>query len=191
MRAVLVPDWQRRGVNLGWTVASAWMPLRYQRFGDRRWDTPYGQTPEPAPVTAPPASPVAINEVIEAFRRRGARAGLEAARRYGHAYIAGARRYLELRATTEERLAAEEARLNAIVARGAAPGSAPAVELAFVQARLREVRAARATNATPPQAVRDRPEVADHGIPRWVFYGTLTLAGASFLLALTRSARRS
>ena len=124
-----------------------------------------------------------VASVTHSFREHGTRAGMQEARKLG--MTDGARLYVEIRAETEEQLSARLARIRADL--HARPGNdAAMLARAFVEVRLREVRAAVKNGATPPQAVADRPEIPRSEVPRWVPYGAFAIG----LIALLRSLGR-
>lgn len=173
-------------MNLAGTLPQFWTPYRFRGFGPRRWDGAYAGDEQPP---GPPPSPgAAVNEIVASFRERGEGPALVLAARHGPAYTAGAKLYVSLAGLTEEELAQRAADLTAKVARTRAlPTSPAAIGKLFVDARLYEVRQARANGATPPQAVKDRPVVATHGIPKWVTYGALFLSALGLGISVANS----
>lgn len=152
-----------------------WLPQRLSYY-QRQWQSQKGAWGDPDEVSDHLSEDVSA--VITAFRDRGARAGLEVARRRG--LEVAARVYLEIRSDTEEELAAHLARIRARIARQ--PTVEDQLKEAFVAARLAEVRAAGAH--TPPQAVADKPEIPRRAVPRWVPYAALTVGVVALLRSL-------
>lgn len=158
-------------------------PHRYDYY-ERQWRTQRGAWGDPDGVQRHLHEDVLA--VIDAFRERGASAGLLEARRRGVAV--GARTYLDVRAWTEEELASLLARLRSGLARR--PSIEGRLKEAFVHARLLEVREAHSKNHTPDQAVIDRPDVPRRSIPRWLSILGLTLTGVSVFLGVANYVER-
>lgn len=113
-----------------------------------------------------------VDAVVDVFRKRGAKAGLVEAHERG--VLDGARLYMQVRAATEEDLAARLARLRAEQVKRPTPRNAVAIR--FLDARLAEVREAQKQGHTPPQAVADLPEVPRRQVPRWIPFVALGLS---------------
>lgn len=120
-----------------------------------------------------------VADVVLAFQRGGARAGLRAAR--ARHLVSGAEMYMAVRAETEEQLSARLASLRAGLA--TKPNSIDAQRAAFVEARLQEVQKAVKDGVTPPQAVVDKPELPRREVPRWIPFAAIGLS----VIALLRS----
>lgn len=162
--------------DVGNHASQHWLPQRLSYY-QRQWHTQKGAWGDPEEVSEHLSEDVAA--VVTAFKDRGAKAGLEVARRRG--LEIAARVYLEARSDTEEELAARLARIRARLARR--PNIEDQLKEAFVSVRLTEVRAAGAH--TPPQAVADKPEIPRRTVPRWVPYAALSVG----VVALLRSFR--
>ncbi len=202
----------RRSLGAGAQLPQiAWAPFRYQALAARRWDSEFSSPPPPPPRRRrrrrrrvhprhphphphpphprryphpavvegiPPTEVVA--RIVGAFKARGESAGMHLARAYGPRYVHGAKLYVTLRAASEEDLARRVAALTALYARGRDPLAL--VRKLFLEARLAEVRSSVQKAQTPPQAVKDRPEVPTQEafrVPRWVSFLALGLSGVS------------
>lgn len=167
---------------LGRNVAAQWAPRDY-RYYERQWRTQRGAWGEPEATEKRLDADVA--EVTRLFRCCGTAKALAEAQRRG--VLDGARLYLSARAEHEEDLAARLARIRTRLA--TRPQLADKIREAFVDARLDEVRDALAKSHTPPQAVRDRPEVPRRHTPRWIPYAALFLAALALARSIAQSSR--
>jgi hypothetical protein len=169
----------------------AWQPFRYQGLAAREWDSEFsGASLVDHPPVRPAPHRIAVSveswssgvaRIVAAFRTLGEREGFAAANRMGPLYLSGARLYVENRAAGEEDLARRVAELNALHARTGSPEVR--IRRAFLEARLEEVRGAGRRAETPPQAVRDRPEVPVRPVvPHWVSYMALVLSASGVFL---------
>lgn len=124
-----------------------------------------------------------VAAVTHSFREHGTKAGLQEAAKLG--MLSGARLYIEIRAESEEQLSARLARIRSDLALSP-ENTGATVARAFVEVRLREVRAAVVSGQTPPQAIADRPEIPRREVRRWVPYVALAVG----IIALARSLGR-
>lgn len=168
----------RRPSPLG-AAAQRWLPRDYHYYV-RQWEKQQGAWGNPEDVAEKLAEDIA--DIQEAFRSRGTQTGLRLAKQRG--LLPAARFYVDIRALTEEQLAAKQAELRARFAK--APTLPLKLREAFATARLAEVRAAQKKGETPPQAVVDKPEIPRKQIPRWVTWLGLTLSVISFARSFRR-----
>lgn len=165
-------------------ASTNWRPNRYTWMTDQDPDFVSAFADGDAAHGAP--SPFEhVRRVTGAFRVQGRAAGLRLARARG--LEPGAGLYFDVRADSEERLAARLADLRSQMARARSPNGALAQQAAFVQARLEEVRSAVAKGQTPPPAIADHPEVPRREIPRWVPVVGLALSVLALVSSLGSS----
>lgn len=147
---------------------------RTHDYYERQWRTQRGAWAGPDVEQGLMAD---VDAVVDVFRKRGAKAGLVEANNRG--VLDGARLYMQVRAATEEDLAARLAALRAVQVRQPTPRNAVAIR--FLDARLSEVREAQKQGHTPPQAVADLPEIPRKQVPRWIPFVALGLSVIALL----------
>lgn len=168
--------------DLGAGAAQRWGPRDY-RFYERNWRTQRGAWGDADEAEAQLESDV--EHIKAAFADKGSKAGYKLAQERG--LLQAAQIYVGVRASNEESLSAKLARIRARLVRR--PTLRDKLAEAFVAARLRDVRAAANRGETPPQAVRDKPQVPRKHVPRWIFFTSVTLGVIGFIRSFDR--RRS
>jgi len=195
----------RAAGGLGSIATISWGPYRYQALAAKQWDSEFSAADEVMPGPPPPrdrprpppppprnapnlVAPVErVAEIVDLFKAHYEAAGLRRAADFGPLYVIGAQLYVSMRAASEEDLAARVAELNAEFVRTRALG--PLIRRLFLEERLTEVRAAVRQAETPPQAVRDRPEIPTQRkwrVPAMVSYLALGMSAFSLAIAVFR-----
>jgi hypothetical protein len=124
-----------------------------------------------------------IATIVHDFHEHGTGPGMREAIKYG--LQDGARLWIETRSESEEELSGRLAKIRAYLSTH--PGDEHAmVDRAFLQVRLREVRAAIKDGATPPQAVADRADIPRREVKPWIAKAALVVG----IIALVRSLGR-